>query len=176
MDSRNQILISAGLWPLPARTPLNAQLSGRIEREDDSVERVCFESFPGLFVAGNLYRPLGRKGPFPAVLNPHGHSDFGRLTDNPNFSTAARCIQFARMGKVAFSWDMQGYNDTSLFSPRDTDGKLVKPKLYDNHAALFRDPTNLLWNLNLLGLQLWNGMRAVDFVASLADVNPAIIG
>lgn len=175
-DARNQILVSAGLWPMPARTPLNPQVSGRIERGDYSVEKVVFESFPGLFVGGNLYRPLGRKGPFPAVLNPHGHSDFGRLTDNTNFSTAARCIQFARMGLVAFSWDMVGYNDTAQFSTRDADGKLVKPKFYDNHVALFRDPTNQLWNLNLLGVQLWNALRAVDFVAALPDVNPRAIG
>ncbi len=175
-DARNQILVSAGLWPLPTRTPLNAQISGRIERDGYTVEKVQFESFPGLFVAGNLYRPLGRKGPFPAMLNPHGHSEFGRLTDDATFSTAARCIQFARMGMVAFSWDMLGYNDTAQFSARDSEGKLIKPKFYDNHVALFRDPTNQLWNLNLLGLQLWNAMRAVDFVAALPDVNSRAIG
>lgn len=175
-DARNQILVSAGLWPLPTRTPLNAQISGRLERDDYSVEKVQFESFPGLFVAGNLYRPRGRKGPFPAMLNPHGHSEFGRLTDDASFSTAARCIQFARMGVVAFSWDMIGYNDTAQFSVRDADGRLVKPNFYDNHVALFRDPTNQLWNLNLLGLQLWNALRAVDFIASLPDVNPRVIG
>ncbi len=174
--ARTQILVSAGLWPLPERTPLNAKITGRIERGTYSVEKVQFESFPGLFVSGNLYRPLGRKGPFPAVLNPHGHSEFGRLTDTTNFSTAARCIQLARMGMVAFSWDMLGYQDTAQFSPRDLDGKLLRPKFYDNHVALFRDPTNQLWNLNVLGIQLWNAMRATDFVASLPDVNPKNIG
>lgn len=175
-DARNQILVSAGLWPLPTRTPLNAQISGRLERDGYTVEKVQFESFPGLFIAGNLYRPRGRKGPFPAMLNPHGHSEFGRLTDDATFSTAARCIQFARMGAVAFSWDMVGYNDTAQFSSREAAGKLVKSKFYDNHVALFRDPTNQLWNLNLLGVQLWNAMRAVDFVAGLPDVNPRAIG
>jgi dienelactone hydrolase len=176
-DARNQILVSAGLWPLPpARTPLNAQISGRIERDGYTVEKVQFESFPGLFVGGNLYRPRAREGPFPAMLNPHGHSELGRLTDDTTFSTAARCIQFARMGVVAFSWDMIGYHDTAQFSARDAEGKLVKPTFYDNHVALFRNPTNQLWNLNLLGLQLWNAMRAVDFVAGLPDVNPRAIG
>lgn len=175
-DAWNQILVSCGLWPMPTKTPLEARVTGRIERAGYSVEKVYFESFPGLFVAGNLYRPLGRKGPFPAVLNPHGHSELGRLTDTTNTSTSARCIQFARMGMIAFTWDMVGYQDTSQFSPREPGGVLRDPKFYNNHVALFRDPTNQLWNLNLMGVQLWNAIRALDFVASLPDVNPRAIG
>ena len=174
---RNQISIGCGLYPAPDRTPLKAQVFDRIERDGYSVEKVHFQPFPGLYVAGNLYRPLGQgKGPFPGVLNPHGHSEAGRLTDTTNFSTVARCIQFARLGMVAFSYDMLGYNDSAQFSPRQADGSLVRPKDYDNHAALFRDPTNQLWGLSLMGVQLWNSTRAVDFLVSLPDVDPAKIG
>ncbi|HTH48491.1 MAG TPA: acetylxylan esterase [Candidatus Limnocylindria bacterium] len=174
---RNQIQMSCGLYPSPDRTPLKARIFDRIERDGYSVEKVHFQPFPGLYVAGNLYRPLGKgNGPFPAVLNPHGHSESGRLTDTTNFSTVARCIQFARMGMVAFSYDMLGYNDSAQFSPRNADGSLVRPKDYDNHAALFRDPTNQLWGLSLMGVQLWNSIRAVDFLQSLPDVDPGKIG
>src|ERR671931_352327 len=58
-ELRRIILFRAGLWPLPPRTPLNAQIFGRIARNGYTVEKVFFESVPGFFVTGNLYRPLG---------------------------------------------------------------------------------------------------------------------
>src|SRR3954469_19775758 len=54
---RRQILVSQGLWPMPTKTPLNAVIHGRIDRPEYSVEKVYFESAPGFFVTGNLYRP-----------------------------------------------------------------------------------------------------------------------
>ncbi len=71
---RRQILVSCGLWPMPERTPLSPVVFDRIERDGYSVEKAYFESYPGFYVTGNLYRPLGRPGRFPGVLHPHGHS------------------------------------------------------------------------------------------------------
>lgn len=162
---REQVLVSCGLWPAPEKTPLNAKVFGRIERDGYSVEKVCFQSYPGFYVAGNLYRPLGRKGPFPAVLNPHGHWAKGRLEDNKDGSAAARCINFAKQGMVAFSWDMVGYNDTQFARPAGEPG-------YKTHRHFANDPTNQLWNISQMGLQTWNAVRALDFLLSLADVDP----
>ncbi len=112
-DIREHILVSCGLWPLPERTPLQAQVFGRIERDGYSVEKVYLQTRPGFYLAGNLYRPLGKgKGPFPGVLNPHGHWAHGRLEDGELGSIPARCLNFARQGMVAFAYDMTGYNDT----------------------------------------------------------------
>jgi hypothetical protein len=69
---REHILASAGLLPLPDKTPLRPSIFGEIRKSDYSVSKVYFESLPGFFVTGNLYRPLG-DGPFPAILSPHGH-------------------------------------------------------------------------------------------------------
>ena len=63
---RRHILVCAGLWPLPEKTPLKAQVFGRIERDGYAVEKVFFESLTGFFVCGNLYRPLER-GAFPGA-------------------------------------------------------------------------------------------------------------
>lgn len=110
---REQILVSAGLWPLPKKTTLNAKIFGKIEREDYTIEKVYFQTYPGFYLAGNLYRPSGKgPGPFPAILNPHGHWPNGRLADTADGSIAARCINFAKRGMIAFSYDMVGYNDT----------------------------------------------------------------
>ena len=155
---REQVLVSAGLWPLPAKTPLAAHVFGRIERGDYSVEKVYFESRPGFFVAGNLYRPLGRPGPFPGVLSPHGHWDYGRLENGPLASVPARCISLARQGHVVFSWDMVGYDDS-----RQVEHRLLDPRLAQ-------------WAIGSLGLHLWNSIRALDFLETLPDVERERIG
>ena len=155
---RQHILVCAGLWPLPAKTPLKAQIFGRIEREGYAVEKVFFESLPGFFVCGNLYRPLG-EGPFPAIACPHGHWPRGRLENTELGSIAGRCINFARQGLVAFSYDMVGYNDSDQLVHREIGGR-----------------REALWGLGALSLQLWNSIRAIDLLASLADVQAERIG
>jgi dienelactone hydrolase len=151
---RRHILMSAGLWPLPERTALNPVIFGRVEREDYSVENVYFESYPGFFVTGNLYRPLGRVGPCPAVLNPHGHWEEGRLVHHELASLPARGISFARQGYVAFLYDMVGYLDSRQV------------------PHTFGGPVEELWGFSVMGLQLWNSLRAVDFLVTLPDVDP----
>src|SRR6478672_6323866 len=75
---REHILASAGLLPMPEKTPLHPEIFAEIVHDDYRVAKVYFESLPGFFVTGNLYRPIGT-GPFPAILSPHGHWAYGRL-------------------------------------------------------------------------------------------------
>ena len=119
---RRHILACAGLSPLPEKTPLKPRIFGRIERADYTVEKVFFESMPGFFVCGNLYRPLGN-GPFPGIANPHGHWQRGRIEDAELGSIPGRCINFARQGMVAFAYDMVGYNDSDQLSHRTFGGR-----------------------------------------------------
>ena len=109
---RQQILVSSGLWPMPKKMALNPQIFGKIERDDYSVEKVYFESYPGFYVTGNLYRPLKKSGPFPAVLCPHGHWEYGRLENQSLGSIPGRSLSLARQGYVVFTYDMVGYNDS----------------------------------------------------------------
>ncbi|PWU21047.1 MAG: hypothetical protein C5B50_02555 [Verrucomicrobia bacterium] len=166
-EIREQILVSCGLWPMPDKTPLNPHIFGKIEHDDYSVERVYFEPLPGFYLAGNLYRPRGKgPGPFPGILNPHGHWAQGRLADAKDGSVVARCINFAKQGTVAFAYDMVGFND-SHFSDSPTN----KP-FYDIHRQFGSAHSDLLWNISLMGLQTWNSIRALDFLESLPDVDP----
>jgi dienelactone hydrolase len=156
-EIREHVQFSTGLWPMPAKTPQNAKISDRVERDGYTIEKVSLETYPGFFLAGNLYRPLARetaKRKYPAILNPHGHWKNGRMADEEAGSIAARCISFARQGMIAFSYDMVGYNDTVQ----------VDHKFASNS-------TNLLWNISLMGLQTWNSIRALDFLESLPDVD-----
>jgi hypothetical protein len=70
---RKRYLYQLGLDPLPAKTPLNARITGEFQRDDYRVERLVFESMPGLYVTGNLYLPRELKGRAPAVLYVCGH-------------------------------------------------------------------------------------------------------
>ena len=177
LEIRDQALVSCGLLPMPPKTPLNSKISGRVERDGYSVEKVYFESLPGVFVAGNLYRPLGQgAGPFAATLNPHGHWEEGRFADMKDGSTAARCISQARHGIIAFSFDMVGYNDTSQFNNSLAGVNPGKRKNYDPHSATFSQPTNFYWNISLMGLQTWNCVRGLDFLESLPDVDRKRLG
>ncbi|HZV35319.1 MAG TPA: acetylxylan esterase [Verrucomicrobiae bacterium] len=169
---RDQILVSAGLWPMPEKPPLHAKIFGKISREGYSVEKVYFQALPGFYVGGNLYRPLGRgKGPFPAVLAPHGHWENGRLVDQKDASYPGLCINFAKQGIIAFSYDMVGYNDTHF-----ADSPTNVP-FYKRHRSFeTNDPTALLWSVSLMGLQTWDSIRAVDFLVSLPDVDTNRLG
>ena len=122
-----------------------------IKHPDYVVSKVYFESLPGFFVTGNLYRPIG-DGPFPAVLSPHGHWANGRLENTAINSGPGRAIGLARQGFVVFTHDMIGYNDSRQLT----------------HT--FGGRRENLWGLSLGGLQLWNSIRALDFLETLPYV------
>ncbi|MBW3624051.1 MAG: hypothetical protein KY468_11645 [Armatimonadetes bacterium] len=174
---REQVLVSQGLWPLPERTPLRPVVHGRIDRGEYTVEKVYFQSLPGHYVTGNLYRPKAMKGAkkHPGVLSPHGHWENGRFYENgeagarkeietgaektmesARYPLQARCAMLARMGAVVFHYDMIGYADSRPIP----------------HREGFRDTQAILRLQSFMGLQTWNSIRALDFLLSLDEVDP----
>ncbi len=139
---RQGILQGAELDPLPVKTPLDPIVRGPRRYEGYTVENAAFESRPGVFVTGSLYRPIDAPPRPPGILSPHGHwgtpGDYGRY--RPDMQK--RCATLARMGAIVFAYDMVGYGEM-----RDTGWKHDHPKT--------------------LKLQLWNSIRAVDFLLSL---------
>ena len=144
---REGILRGAQLLPAPKKCPLNPVIHSKRRYKDYTVENVAFESLPGFFVTGNLYRPRADKRPFAGILCPHGHFDGGRFRDDQQ----RRCATLARMGAVVFSYDMVGWDEAK------------KAGRQHNHPKA-------------LALQLWNSIGAIDFLVSLKDVDPNRIG
>ena len=155
---RQQILISAGLSPMPEKTPLHAQVFGKILAADYTIEKVLIEPLPGFYLGGNLYRPRNGNAKHPGILNPQGHWPYGRLENEPLYSGPSFGISLARQGYVVFAYDMVGYTDTIQLPHR------------------FGSPEQRLWSFGPLGLQLWDSIRALDFLSALDDVDATRLG
>lgn len=189
---RRQILISQGLWPLPTRAPLNVVAHGRIDQGEYTVEKVYFESAPGFFVTGNLYRPKHIEGRVPGVLFAHGHWENARFDDvgedgvrkeiasgQERFEEGGRsrfqsmCVQLARMGCVVWQWDMLGDSDSQQLSRQLVHGfARQRPEMNrESDWGLF-SPQAEAHLQSAMGLQTWNSIRSLDFLLSLPEVDP----
>ena len=192
---QRQMKAALGLWPMPTKTPLNAVIHGKVERDGYTVEKVYFESAPGFFVTGNLYRPKGKTGKAPAVLFAHGHWKDARLSEGSEdavrreisigaerFEEGGRsifqsmCVQLARMGCVVWQWDMMSDSDAIQLSAltvhrfakqRPDMAKTENWELYSAQAEAHLQ--------SIMGLQTLNAIRSLDFVLGLPDVDPARI-
>lgn len=192
-EVRRQLQVSLGLWPMPARGPLNAVIHGSRDLGDYTVEKVFFESAPGFFVTGNLYRPKNATGRAPGVLCPHGHWSNGRFHDQgvdavrreivqgaERFENGgrsplqARCVTLARMGCVVFHYDMLGNADSQQLPASLVHGFATqRPEMNDPERWGFYSPQAEARFQSIMGLQTWNSIRALDFLESLPDVDPA---
>ena len=199
---KRQLAVSLGLWPMPLPTPLNPVIHGKVVRDGYTVERVFFESFPGFFVTGNLYRPAGMGSPtgksekHPGVLCPHGHWPNGRFYDmgleavrreivdgaerfeeGGRSVLQARCVTLARMGCVVFHYDMIGYADSTQI-PFELAHGFAKQRPEMNTVenwGLFSARAEAHAQ-SVMGLQTYNSIRSLDFLASLPDIDTSRIG
>lgn len=101
------ILEGAELTKFKTGAPIKATIHSKKIMDGYTVENVFFESVPGIYVTGNLYKPLQTKPKMPAVLRPHGHFEEARFSADLQKS----CGLLARMGAIVFTYDMVGYSD-----------------------------------------------------------------
>jgi uncharacterized protein len=144
---RHQILLGSGLLDMPKKRSVPQVKMGKVyECDGYRVINMAIESTPGSWITGNLYEPVGQKGPFAAVLCPHGHwsnpADYGRF--RPDMQK--RCAVFCRMGSIVFAYDMVGYGDNKQ-APTHEDSLAVQ-------------------------IQTRNSIRIIDYLVSRKDVDP----
>ena len=154
-----------GIGGLPAiRTPLNARITGTLVREGYRIENLVFESQPGCFVTANVYVPTPGPGPFPAILGAQGHSIEGKAY--PAYQTAF--IGLALRGNIVLAFDPPGQGER--FETRDATGKM---QLLGHFSPGLQC---MLTGGTILRYFLWDGIRAVDYLLTRADVDPKRIG
>lgn len=153
---RQQWLEMLGLSPLPERTPLEATVTGTLERDNYVVEKIHFQSVPGAYVAGNLYRPANVEEKLPAVLYLCGHTK-GKVNDpyqaNPRW--------FGEHGYVALVLDPIQLGESQGF-----------------HHGTYREEH---WDwpsrgYTPAGTEVWNAMRALDYLETRSDVDADRMG
>ena len=158
---RREYFDMLGLWPLPEKTPLHATVTRTLERGECVVEMLHYQSRPGLYVTGNLYRPpqavAGRK--LPAILYVCGHSPRPRNGNKTAYQSQG--LWFARHGYVCLVLDT-----------------LEMGELTCTHHGTYRE--GRWWWLSRgytpAGVECWNGVRGIDYLASLPYVDPERIG
>ena len=188
-ELKQRVLVATGLWPMPAKSPLKPVIHGLVKRDGFTVEKVYFQSLPGHFVTGLLFRPVGKTGPFPGVLSPHGHGgrmqDYGekkmkqllasgaeKFADSGRFPKIARCAQLARMGCNVFIYDMLGYVDSQQISYQVAHRFAKRrPEFERENSWGFYSTQAELRLQSIMGLQTWNSIRALDFLEGLSDTD-----
>jgi dienelactone hydrolase len=153
---REQWLEMLGLSPLPQRTELKATVTGVLDRGDYVVEKIHFQSIPGAHVAGNLYRPAKINGKLPAVLYLCGHSK-GKV----NAPYQANPRWFAQHGYVALVLDPMQLGECQGL-----------------HHGTYREER---WDWPSRGYtpaggEVWNAMRALDYLETRDDVDAGKLG
>ena len=154
---RTQLLNAAGTFPAPPK--LDVREHGSLEFDGYRIVKLTYQSRPGLRVTALLYRPDG-PGPFPAVINMHGHWSQGKIAA----AVAQRCQVLAREGFVVLSPDAIGAGERGS-----------QPGAFEYHG--FHQGTSLFSvGETILGTQLNDNMRGVDFLQSLDYVDGQRIG
>lgn len=153
----------------PERTPLNARLTGVIERDDHRIEKIIFESRPNFFVTANLYLPKGGGAPYPGVLFPLGHENGAKA-----HHAWQRClVSLARRGFVALTWDPIGQGERIQYYDADLHGSKAG---YSTAEHTMLGQKCLLAGTHMAAFTIWDGIRALDYLVSRPEVDAARIG
>jgi len=157
-EYRRQALWMLGLWPLPERTPLNATVTGVLDRGDFVIEKLHFQSRPQLYVTANLYRPKKAEGRLPAVLYLCGHANKGR--DGNKTAYQPHGIWLASHGYVCLMID-----------------SLMLGEIASIHHGTYRE--NRWWwhsrGYTPAGVECWNCIRALDYLETRPEVDASRI-
>jgi cephalosporin-C deacetylase-like acetyl esterase len=150
----------------PAKTPLNARITGTIEHDDYKVEKLIYESQPHYYVSANVFVPKGGKAPYPAVLGTAGHSLEGKSFE----LYQSVWVSLARRGFVVLAYDPPGQGERlEYLDPATGKSRLPGGGTGEHSMAGIQC---LLTGTNIARYFIWDGIRAVDYLLARGDVDP----
>ena len=156
---REEYFYSLGLWGAQEKTPLNATVTGTLEFPDFTVEKLHFQSRPGLYVTANLYVPIPAKGPYPAIVYACGHSNMKR--DGNKTAYQDQGIWFASHGYVALVYDTLQLGEIGAI-----------------HHGTYREQ-RWWWHsagYTPAGVECLNAIRSIDYLETRPEVDKTRIG
>jgi len=153
----------------PQRTPLEPRIVKVIERPGYRIENLMFQSRPDFWVTGNLYVPTSGAAPRPAIISPCGHYPLARMV--PQYQMAY--LNFVKNGFVVLAYDPIGQGERRQYWNPETDVTQVGGPTTEHSM-----PGQLLILLgeSLTQYHVWDGMRAIDYLLTRPEVDPARIG
>ncbi|MBI3644637.1 MAG: acetylxylan esterase [Acidobacteriales bacterium] len=167
-ETRRRFLELIGGLPTE-KTPLNVRLTGEVRRDGYTIRKVIFESRPEFYVTANLYVPAIGTAPFPAVLAPCGHSLEGKAAD-----TYQRLfIGLVKHGYVVLAYDALSQGERMQFWDFVFQHRGLVDKSNEHGLLGIRQ---MLLGQNLARELIWDGLRSLDYLTSLPEVDAARIG
>lgn len=156
------------LGGFPPRTPLNPRITGVLHRSGYRIEKLIFESRPKFYVTANLYVPEPGRGPFPAVLGAAGHSQPGKAF----WLYQSAWISLVRRGFVVLAFDPVGQGERTQYYDPELGQSRVGGATTEHTLAGMQC---LLTGTALACYFVWDGIRALDYLLTRRDVDPARI-
>ena len=154
--------------PFPQKTPLNARITGVVDRDAYKIEKVIFESRPKFLVTANLYIPKGRKFPLPGVVGTCGHSANGKCSEA--YQSFAQGL--ARMGYVVLIYDPIGQGERLQYPDENLKSQIgvgVREHLQAGNPQFLVGEFFGSW-------RAWDGIRALDYLLAREEVDPKHVG
>jgi len=146
--------------------PLNARVTGRIEKPRYTIEKVIFESLPEFYVSADVYVPKGG-GKHPGVIIPMGHWEQGKLAAQPI------AANLAMKGFVALAYDPIGQGERQQAYDARIEASLIGGSTDQHFQA---GAASILAGENFARYRIWDAKRAIDYLVSRPEVEAEEIG
>jgi dienelactone hydrolase len=167
-EVRRKLLAMMGGLP-DTRGPLNIRKTGAIDRGDYRIEKIIFESQPTVYVTANLYVPQTGRPPYPAVIQPTGHSVMAKA--RAFYQTLG--LGLVKQGFVVLTYDPTGQGERRIFWDADLRDSKVGGTTTEHSMVGIQ---SLLAGESIARYMVWDGMRGVDVLQSLPFVDGKRIG
>ncbi|HLA39477.1 MAG TPA: acetylxylan esterase, partial [Candidatus Glassbacteria bacterium] len=153
------------IGPLPERTDLKPQITGRLARPEYIIEKIVFQSQPGFYVTADFYLPARGQKPFPAVLGACGHY----MESKAAGEYQRIWISLAKLGFAVLAFDPPGQGERLMYFDKDMEETILEGTVTEHTMPGIQC---LLTGANVADYFIWDAMRAIDYLVSRPEIDP----